>query len=129
MTIRIEHGDLDRWVATMDRATSKAPEEATRVVAKGALNIKTDARRRIGRPRHAPAYPESIGYDIWQGLRGPVAEIGPDKLRRQGALGNLLEYGSVHNPPHPHMIPAAEAEQPRFERAMEALAERLLEER
>jgi len=58
-----------------------------------------------------------------------VAEIGPDKLRRQGPLGNLLEYGSVHNAPHPHMIPAAEAEQPRFEQAMEDLSARLLEDR
>lgn len=127
MSIRFEHGDLDRWVADLDKAVSKAPDEAARVVEKGAVNIKQGARQRVGAPRHAPAYPSSITYDMARGLKGPVAEIGPDKNRRQGALGNLLEYGSVHNGPIPHMGPAGEEEAPRFEKAMADLAERLLE--
>jgi hypothetical protein len=42
-------------------------------------------------------YPPSITYDIktFQGFGASViqAEIGPDKERAQGALGNLIEYG------------------------------------
>lgn len=129
MTLRIDHGDVDRWALTLDKALSKTRDEAAKVVAKGALQIKTDARQRVGSLRHAPAYPSSITYDTYNGLRGPVAEIGPDKNKRQGALGNLLEYGSVHNSPKPHMAPAADAEAPRFEKAMGDLAERLLEDR
>jgi len=125
----LDHRDVDRWVVRLDQVVSQVPEEVTKVVARGAFNIKKDAQRRArGIGRHARRYPYSIGYDVYQGLRGPTAEIGPDKNRPQGALGNLLEYGSVNNPPHPHMIPAGAAEAPRFEQALGDLAVRLLEE-
>lgn len=125
--LRIEHGDMDRWVIKLDKVISAVPDEAAKVVEKGALNIKNDARQRVTGLKHAPAYPRSITYDTFRDLRGPLAEIGPDKNKRQGALGNLIEYGSVNNPPRPHMRPAAEAEQPKFEKAMEDLGARLLE--
>jgi hypothetical protein len=129
MKVRLDHGDVARWVAKLDDVTSQAPAEVTKVVGRGALNIKNDARRRATGIRHAPAYPSAITYDQWQGLRGPAAEIGPDKDRRQGALGNILEYGTVKNAPIPHMGPAGAAEAPRFERALEDLSVRLLEQR
>jgi hypothetical protein len=53
-----------------------------------------------------------------------MAIIGPDKGAPQGALGNLLEYGSVKNPPHRDGGRAADAEEPRFEAQMALLAER-----
>lgn len=129
MTLQVEHGDLDRWVHDIGEAVELAPKETRKVVAKGALNIKTDARRRVTGLKHAPAYPSSITYDTKESTTGAEAEIGPDKNKRQGALGNLIEYGSVHNSPRPHMAPAADAEAPRFEKAMEDLAAKLLEGR
>ena len=129
MRISIDSDDLARFSVKLDKIVSQSPAEAAKVVEKGALNIKNAARRRASGIRHAPAYPSSITYDMSEGFRGPEAEIGPDKNRRQGALGNLLEYGSVKNAPRPHMIPAAEAKLPRFERAMEDLSVRLLEGR
>lgn len=46
-------------------------------------------------------YPFTIGYDIstFQGFGASViqAEIGPDKERGQGALGNLIEFGGDTN--------------------------------
>ena len=129
MRLRVDHGDIDRWVIKLDEAVSRCPDEAAKVVNRGALQVKKGSQRRVRRMRHAPAYPRSIGYDSFKGLRGPVAEIGPDKNRRQGALGNLIEFGSVNNPPRPHIRPATEDELPRFERAMEALAAKLLEGR
>lgn len=127
MTLSVERRDLDQWMITLGKAVSAGPDEAAKVVAKGALNIKNDARRRIGRPAHAPAYASAITYDTYRWFTGPAADIGPDKGRRQGALGNVLEFGTVNNAPIPHMIPAAEAESPRFEKAMGDLAARLLE--
>lgn len=108
------------------KAAGVAVEEARKVVAKGALNIKQDAQRRISGLAHAPAYPRSITYDSHETRLAAWAEIGPDKNKRQGALGNILEYGTIKNAPHPHMRPAAEAEQPRFGKAMEDLAVKAL---
>lgn len=129
MSLRIDHGDVDRWAITLDKALSKTPDEAAKVVEKGAVNIKAGMRRRVGSPRHAPAYPSSITYDMRRAMRGPEAEIGPDKNKRQGPLGNLINYGSVNNAPIPHVEPAADEEAPKFEKAMGDLAERLLGER
>lgn len=136
MGLKVERRDVDRWVVKLDEATSKANEEATKVVGMGANKIKNDARRTIrrqlsGGKSHLRRYPYSIGYDVYQGLRGPAAEIGPDRTRNrlQADFGHLIEYGSPTSAPMPHMIPAGEREAPRFEKAMTDLAARLLEER
>jgi hypothetical protein len=123
------HFDTAEVAAVADilvRAAAVAPLAARAVVAKGALNIKTDARARISGLAHAPAYPSAITYDSHETAGSAWAEIGPDKDKRQGALGNLLEYGSTNNGPRPHMGPAAEAELPKFAAAMEELAVKAL---
>jgi hypothetical protein len=113
-------------IADLDRAVSRAPGEVGKVVNKGALNIKTDWARRWSGLSHAPAAGASVTFDTYFLPGSARAEIGPDKGRRQGALGNLLEYGSVHNAPIPGGLPSLEAEAPRTERALSDLAERLL---
>lgn len=111
-----------------DAAGGPTMKEVTAVVFKGAMQIKQDSTRRASGMAHAPAYPRSIDFDMFVSLRGPAAEIGPNKSKRQGALGNLIEYGSVNNPPRPHMGPAAEAEEPKFARALEDLAVKAIEQ-
>lgn len=86
----------------------------TALTTKGALNIKRDWQASASGLPHAPAYPASINFDILPTPTAIAAEIGPDKSKRQGALGNLIEYGSVHNPPHLDGARALAAEEPRF---------------
>lgn len=104
-----------------------APERAlagvSQVVAKGALNIKDGWRRSASGLVHAPAYPASITYDEDVSAEGASAEIGPDKDKKQGPLGNLIEFGSSKNPPHLDGQKALDAEEPRFIAALEALSE------
>jgi hypothetical protein len=114
-------------VAALDKATSRALPEVAKVLGYGANKIKKDARSRVRGLAHAPAYPYSIGYDVFHGFGTVEAEIGPDKNRRQGALGNLIEYGSVNNAPIPHLAPALDAEEPHFVRALEDLVVRMLD--
>lgn len=129
MSVSLTSPDLVRFGDDLDAAAAHALAECTKLVSKGALNIKTDARRLAPHGVHTPHYPNSISYDIKHGTNWVEAEVGPDKDRRQGALGNLLEYGSVNNPPHPHLTPAGDLEEPRFYRAAEQLAEDLVERR
>lgn len=117
---------LDEWIVQLDKAQSKALPEAEKVLSKGALNIKNSAIRRISGHPHSPAYPRSIGYDLYHLPGSARARIGPDKQRRQGALGNILEYGTVNNAPIPHLGPALTEEAPRFERALGDLGVDLL---
>lgn len=117
---------LDELQRTLTGAASAAPREVTAVVSKGALNIKNDWRRAWQGLAHAPALPRAISYDVSQTLRGPEAEIGPDKDRSQGALGNIIEFGTVNNAPRPGGLPALQREEPKFVAALEALCADLL---
>ncbi|MEV7422869.1 hypothetical protein [Streptomyces sp. NPDC091212] len=92
---------LMRSIALMERNTTTA-------VAVTAGKIKRSAAQRISGHAHLPAYPATITYDVKRGAAGPEAEIGPDKGRSQGPLGNLIEYGSRNNAPIPHLGPALE---------------------
>ncbi|MFE7869761.1 hypothetical protein ACFUYE_05350 [Micromonospora humida] len=122
MSERWEYREVEKLVRTFDEALTYAMPAVRGVVQKGALNIKNGARQRISGHPHTPAYPAAIGYDSKVGPVSAEAEIGPDKSRRQGALGNILEYGTLKNAPLPHIRPAADEELPRFERALEDLA-------
>lgn len=119
-------GGLNDLVAVLHGAAEDVLPEARKVTAKAALNIKNDAKKRVSGLAHAPYYPRSIGYDM--AVRGTTvsAEIGPDKDRPQGPLGNILEYGTSKNPPYAHLGPALDYEGPNFERYLGQLGEDLL---
>lgn len=127
MSIHIDTSDLDKLAADLARVAEDVMPEAKKVVGKGCLNIKKDWKRRWSGLAHAPAIPYAIGYDVRQ--RGPFieGEVGPDKSKRQGALGNLLEYGSVKNAPIPGGAPALEAEEPRYVKQMYDLGTKMLD--
>lgn len=91
---------MDQLVAMF----AKAPDHAAANVVK-AGNVFGSKVKRIWAAldsglAHAPAYPRSISYDLTIKVEGVEVEIGPDKSMPQGALGNLIEFGSAHNPPH-----------------------------
>ena len=114
--ITFDTSDLGRLAADLGHAGVSAVKAVRPVVEKGALNVKNEWRdnARATAGAHAKRYPDSISYTI----RGLSAEVGPDKDKPQGALGNLLEYGSAKNPPHWDGQRAADAEAPRFEKAV-----------
>ncbi|GAA5033173.1 hypothetical protein [Streptomyces siamensis] len=115
---RFDMSDVRRLERHLARVVPRARRDARMVVRRGALNVKKDwrANARASAPKHAPYYPRTVNYDV--ASYGPdvtMAIIGPDKGGPQGALGNLLEYGSVKNPPHRDGGRALDAEEPRFE--------------
>jgi hypothetical protein len=118
--------DLDRLAADLLLAGHAAGSEVQAVVAKGALNIKNDWREGWSGLAHAPALPAAISYETTVHVGDISAEIGPDKDKRQGALGNLLEFGTATSGPHPAGQQALDREEPRFIAAIEALAARLI---
>jgi hypothetical protein len=93
---------------------------------RGAQKIRDTWRESWTGLKHAPELPAAITYDVWITPFRTIAEIGPDKRRRQGALGNLIEYGSVNNAPHPAGALALWLEVPEIEKHLALIAERLL---
>ncbi len=128
-TASFDTHELVALTKDIEKAARIMPAAAAAVVKKAAVNIKNDARRRASGLAHAPRYPYSIGFDPVQVT--PIwvqTYVGPDKDKRQGALGNILEYGTAHNAPVPHLAPAGEAEEPRFAKAMDELAAKALDQ-
>lgn len=119
--------ELLAWERVLAAAGADAMAEGEKIVAKGSLNIKNDARRMAPKTPHTPAYASSISYDITTGPDWIEGEIGPEEGRRQRGLGNLLEYGGHGTAPHPHNEPALDAEEPKFYQACEDLAAKLVE--
>lgn len=125
--MRADVRQLTRTALVFQSSAAEAAEEMARVVTRGALQVKNGWRDNAvaSSGRHAPHYPRAISYDVHPIPGGAHAEIGPDKGRVQGALGNLLEFGSVHNPPHNDGGRALAAEDPRFVAAVATLTLRM----
>lgn len=116
----VDNSELDKLAADLGEVSEDAGRNIPKAVEVTARKIKDDWRDEAKGMAHAPAFPFSVTYDIgsrvdqsfvqaassvisgaFTGGRSTtvVAEIGPDKGRPQGALGNLIEFGSVNNPP------------------------------
>jgi hypothetical protein len=115
--------DLRSLAHDLSEAPRRAQRDALAVVERAAVQVKNgwaaNATKSSG--RHAKLYPASISYDMSLGaaLVGVIeATIGPDKSKPQGPLGNLLEFGSVNNPPTNDGGRALRAEAPLFELAL-----------
>lgn len=123
----IESPEAEALVKELRRIRSRLKPAMRGVAVKGAMNIRDDARARIlaqASKGYVAQYPRSITYTVTESSGSIVGvEIGPDKDRPQGALGNILEYGTSKNPPYPHLQPAFEAEQDNFERYLGDAAE------
>lgn len=120
MDVRIDVSDVNRAAAQIKQKGIRITDEVRAIVEIGARNVKDEARDLISGLAHAPAYPYSIGYELLnaRALGLVSADIGPDKSKAQGALGNILEYGTVNNAPFAHLGPALDREAPRFEKAL-----------
>lgn len=97
-------------------------EAAKPVMEKAAIQVRNDARNRIGGLAHAARYPRSIQYE----LAGIQATIGPEVGGPQWGLGDILEYGTPKSGPHPHLMPAAEAELPKMASFLAEIAAKAL---
>ena len=120
---------LDQLVIDLERVVARALPETLAVGRKAAINIKRDWAQRWSGLAQAPRLAAAITDDVAVLPGAVTVEVGPDKGRAQGALGNLVEYGSVHNAPRPGGLPALAAEEPRVMQALEDLAGRLLDGR
>ncbi|MFJ2174332.1 hypothetical protein ACIOHE_15640 [Streptomyces sp. NPDC087851] len=119
--------ELYQVATALARNTGEAEGEMGRIVLRGALNVKNAwrANAQASAGRHARLYPYSVSYDPLPFPGGASAEIGPDKSRLQGALGNILEYGTSRQAGHNDGGRALLAELPRFEAQVVALTIRL----
>lgn len=117
---------LTELIDDLASARDRVAEEARKVVVKGSLNVKKDTQAKWAGARYAPSLARAVSYDVTVSGTLITSEVGPDKNKRQGALGNIYEYGTPHTAPQPALNPALDAEDPRFAQAAADLGESLL---
>lgn len=108
--------ELLQYANQVAHSVDHAEKDLSKVVERGAFNIKRSAIqtvRAFSTGTYLPHYPKAISYDMLNPLE---AEIGPDASKPQGGMGRGVEFGSSDTPPIPHLFPALEQEQPRFEK-------------
>lgn len=118
--------EVTALVDRINKASTVTIAETEKVLFRGSMQIKRGAARRIRRHKHFRRVAASIDFDMFRSLRGPASEIGPNHRKRQANLAHIAENGSPTSPPIPFMRPAAEAEEPKFLKAMEDLAVKAL---
>lgn len=122
----VDTSELRRWERALTRAGRTVHTKAPKVVAKGAVQIKAQARATAPVTPHAPLYALSINYDLVDENGVTEATIGPEPGRKQWGLGAIFEYGTPRTKPRPHLEPALDSEEPRFYNACGDLSEQLI---
>lgn len=127
--IDFDTGDLIKLSVDMGRTPVVTAAAARAVVQKGSLNIKnqmiSEATSVLG-SGSARYFPQSITYETRELATSATGIIGPDKARVQGALGNLLYFGTSRDAPVLNLLGPLEAEEPRFIAALLAAAEKAM---
>ena len=122
--IEFDASGLDRLAVTIGKAEVKAAAGMYGVARHAATNITRGMAADAGGIPQAPHFPDSISWSIYPGgLRTVVVEVGPDKDRPQGALGNIVYFGTSKLPPVRDIGKALRDETPRVERALLDLGE------
>ena len=119
----MDFSEVTKLSANIGRASSSMVKAAHGVIAKGALNIKTDTRENVSNHPAWKRLEQTVNYE----QVGLSAEVGYDDVG-QGELAGIYEFGSARRSPHPTLYPAAERELPRFEKAMLDAAAKLVED-
>lgn len=121
--VQFDTSELDDLRDDLLDSLDRVLDVTARTTARSALAIKKGAQNYIiaqTSTTFTVHYPHSISYDVTEDGTAIEAEIGPDKARRgrQGALGNILEFGTSRNAPIPHLLPAFEDELPKYLNAL-----------
>jgi hypothetical protein len=116
--------ELRDLAADLNKAAVKVFPAVAAVVAKGAHNVKEQMAEEAQSSGSYKHFHRSIGYDLHKG--GLEAEIGPDKNGPQGALGNILYFGTSKNAAILDVESGLRDEAPRFEKHIADAAEKSL---
>lgn len=113
--VTLDTSELTALAGQLAGAGRRAVPLVRQVIADTAQDVEDDLRDKARGHPTFPHFPRAITHDV----RGLDAEIGPDKNRRQGALGNILYFGTARTGPVlEHPARALDRARPAFETAL-----------
>lgn len=119
--------EVGKLAADFDKIPAQAVRPLRTAVQTSARRVRDGLRTGVQGHVHLPQFPASITYETHEQANGIDAEIGPDKARTQGALGNIVFFGTSKNGPVADLNAPLDAEVPLFEQAVGEVVEKLFE--
>lgn len=92
--VSYDFSDLNRLAADLGTAQGEIEKPLKSALAFAAQNVKKDAQSAVFADRFFKGAGAAISYDVTVKAHEVDAEIGYDKSRAGGALGNLREFGA-----------------------------------
>lgn len=126
--MEFDTSDVDRLVADLGRIPGRMVAPMTAAVTKSSTGVRDAMRAEARGHAHSPHFPASITAEVKVKPGQIEGEIGPDKGLTQGALGNILYFGTSKNGPVLNINAGLDAEAPKFQKAVEDAAGKLFDE-
>lgn len=92
--IGFDFSEVRKLAADLSEAESNAAPLVRKAVEVSARRVKDAARDNMRDVKYMPHIPAAVDYDLLGSGDGITAEVGFDRGKRQGQLGNIYEYGS-----------------------------------
>lgn len=98
MDVKFDFSELDRLAVDLQEVADNAGKFVRKAVEVSARNVKDSAQKRVKGRKHFKQAAVAIDYELkgFQGFGSTVldAEIGYNKGKPAGRLGNLIEFGA-----------------------------------
>lgn len=120
----IDLSQIDGLVEHLGAIADQAYDEVDAVVMKGAVNVKTEMVADASASEHFKGMAGSITFEHHNTRDVIRREIGPDKGRRGGALGNIYYFGTSRGGGSGDIEKPMNSEEPRFAAGIQALVDR-----
>lgn len=124
--MEFDTSEVEKLAADLGRIPGRMVAPMIAAVTKSSTSLRDAMRADAGGIGHAPHFPSSITADVKVKVGQIEAEVGPDKGLTQGALGNILYFGTSKNGAVLDINEPLDAESPKFQKAIEDAAGKLL---
>lgn len=94
--IDLDVSELRTLASDLGKVPGRVVPEVDAVLKRGAANLKDEYNEQFARSLHFKGAAGSVSFDSVAGVGHVGYEVGPDKDRRGGALGNLFFFGGAN---------------------------------
>lgn len=114
-----DYSDLTKLAADLGTVPAKSGPNIRKAFEVTSVNVKKAWQEPLKGSASLAGLPSALGYDIETDGTSIKSEIGFDKNRSQGPLGNISEFGSPTIAPRGFGLTALEANQADFQKGLE----------
>lgn len=119
----VDVSEVGRLAGNLGKIAGAAVKDVDLVVKKGAQNVKDEMQADARGSVHFKGMAGSISYDSAYSVGAVRYEVGPDKSRRGGALGNIYYFGTSRGGGSGDLEKPIRSEEPRLQSALLELAD------